>query len=269
MRTATGAANGTLATHSASGKPIAIAIEGLSLSISGARIVEDVSFEVGMGEFLAIIGPNGAGKTSLFNLLSGTSAPTAGTVNLLGQDVTKRPPHVRARMGIGRTFQTSYLFLGLTVLENVRLQAQAKTIHGLQLLGRVGRGDSTEERAMASLDRVGLANKAEWLAGSLSHGDRRKVELAIVLTSEAKVVLLDEPMAGVNSEEVDGLVELIRQLQEESGAAVLMVEHHLHVVLGLAERVAVMHHGALLAIDVPDLIMSDERVQTAYVGEEL
>ncbi|MET0766930.1 MAG: ABC transporter ATP-binding protein [Aeromicrobium sp.] len=248
----------------------AVLVDALTWRVSGAKIVTDVSFEVRMGEFLAIIGPNGAGKTSLFNLVSGTTPPTSGSVWLLGQDVTKRPTHARARMGLGRTFQTSYLFLGLTVLENVRLQAQAILTKRFELFSTVGRSsDETVTRAIEALKRVGLASRVNQLAGSLSHGDRRKVEIAIVLASEAKVVLLDEPMAGVNSEEVDGLSDLIKTMQVESGAAVLMVEHHLHVVLGLAERVAVMHHGALLAIDTPDRIMRDPRVQTAYVGEEL
>lgn len=248
---------------------LALAVENLTLRISGARIVEDVTFEVPTGEFLAIIGPNGAGKTSLFNLLSGTMRATSGSIRMLGRDVTNQKAHVRARNGLGRTFQTSYLLLGLSVLENVRLQVQAASVGGLALLGGVGRGEDSVERAREALVRVGLEDKSRWLAGALSHGDRRKLELAIVLASEAKLVLLDEPMAGVNNEDVDDLVELIRSFHKLTGATVLMVEHHLHVVLGLAERVAVMHHGELLAIDTPDQIMADERVQTAYVGEAL
>jgi len=247
----------------------ALRADGLSLQISGIRIVEDVTFDIGPGEFVGVIGPNGAGKTSLLNLISGTARATGGSLRYFGTDITRRPPHRRAAMGIARTFQTSYLLLGLSVLENVRLMVQAETVRGAGLLRRAGTGDATTRRALEALDRVGLAGLAHRPAGALSHGDRRKVELAIVIAAHARLILLDEPMAGVNSEDVAGLTALIRDVHRTSGASVVMVEHHLHVVLGLAERVAVMHHGALLAYDVPERVTADERVQTAYIGEAL
>jgi branched-chain amino acid transport system ATP-binding protein len=249
--------------------PPTLLLSHLSLQISGIQIVDDVSLEVGAGELIGVIGPNGAGKTSLLNLISGTARVSSGSITLRDKTVTGWSAHRRARYGLGRTFQTSYLLLGLTVLENVRLMAQARTARGFGLLRTVGPGDATIARAMEALDRVGLASEASTLAGALSHGDRRKVELAIVLTADAKVILLDEPMAGVNVEDIDGLVELIRAIQTETGATVIMVEHHMHVVLGLAHRVAVMHHGALLACDVPDKVMTNETVQSAYLGEPI
>ena len=249
--------------------PPTLLLSHLSLQISGIQIVDDVSLEVGAGELIGVIGPNGAGKTSLLNLISGTARVSSGSITLLDKTVTGWPAHRRARYGLGRTFQTSYLLLGLTVLENVRLMAQARTARGFGLLRTVGSGDATIARAMEALDRVGLASEAGTLAGALSHGDRRKVELAIILTADAKVILLDEPMAGVNVEDIDGLVELIRAIQTETGATVIMVEHHMHVVLGLAHRVAVMHHGAMIAIDTPERIVANETVQSAYLGDPL
>lgn len=247
----------------------ALQLDAVAFRVGGIHIVEDVSLRIPTGELVAVIGPNGAGKTSLLNLVSGTTRPTSGTITLLGQDVTKWKPHQRARLGLGRTFQTSYLLLGLTVLENVRLMVQAKTAGGLSLLRPAGRSDPTSARAREALARVGLADKSGQLAASLSHGDRRKVELAITLVADAKVVLLDEPMAGVNTDDVPELVVLIRQLQEETGSTVVMVEHHMDVVLGLAHRVAVMHHGALIAFDEPQRVMADAAVQSAYLGEAL
>jgi branched-chain amino acid transport system ATP-binding protein len=243
--------------------------EGLTFRVGGARIVEDVTLAVPAGEFLGIIGPNGAGKTTLLNLLSGTVRSTRGRILIGDTDITRLAPHRRARLGLSRTFQTSYLLLGLSVLENVRLMIQARSVRGTGLLRLLTAKDATVAEALAALDRVGLAAAADQPAGSLSHGDRRKLELAIVVAARAPFVLLDEPMAGVNAEDVEGLAALIRQLHGETGATFLMVEHHLEVVLGLAQRVAVMHKGELLAIDEPEAVTSDERVQTAYVGQVL
>jgi branched-chain amino acid transport system ATP-binding protein len=246
-----------------------LATRDLGLDIGGARIVADVSLEVREGELVGIIGPNGAGKTTLFNLLSGLMSPTAGHVELDGRDVTDDPPFARTRAGLGRTFQISSVFPLLPVRENVRLAAEAALGGTLRLWRRAARFRPALERADWAIDRVGLAARAYWPAGSLSHGDKRKLELAMVLAGESRVILLDEPMAGVSHEDVDGLVELVRVVHREEGKTVLLVEHRMEVVVGLAERIAVMHHGALLAFDVPDVVMRDETVQTAYLGEPL
>ena len=246
-----------------------LATRDLGLDIGGARIVADVSLEVRDGELVGIIGPNGAGKTTLFNLLSGLMTPTAGRVELDGRDVTEAPPFERTRAGLGRTFQISSVFPLLTVRENVRLAAEAALGGTLRLWRRAARFRPALERADWAIDRVGLAARAYWPAGSLAHGDKRKLELAMVLAGEPRVILLDEPMAGVSHEEVDGLVELVRAVHREEGKTVLLVEHRMEVVVGLAERIAVMHHGSLLAFDTPDVVMRDETVQTAYLGEPL
>ncbi|MGY1720510.1 ABC transporter ATP-binding protein [Blastococcus sp. SYSU DS0552] len=256
------------AAHPAGGAPV-LQVRGLSCAIGGAVIVGDVTFDVAPGEFVAVIGPNGAGKTSLFNLLSGLLPVTGGTVTLSGADITGASPSARARRGLGRTFQASSVFAGLSVRENVRLAAQARLGGSMRPWQLVRPGDAAQEIATRSLARVGLGGRGEDLAGALSHGDKRKLELAILLATDPAVVLLDEPMAGVSIEDVAGLTEVIASVHREEGKTVLMVEHHMDVLLGLADRVAVMHHGKLLALDTPERVTSDPAVQQAYLGESL
>ncbi|MEU9362737.1 ABC transporter ATP-binding protein [Streptomyces sp. NPDC048301] len=255
----------TTARHEGAGTPV-LALDGLGWRVGGATIVEDVGLTVGEGEFLAFIGPNGAGKTSLFNLISGIVRPTAGTLALDGTDLTDLPVHTRARRGIGRTFQTSSLWPGMSVAEHVRLAAQA--VHGGS--HRLWRRAGTYAREVGGvLERTGLGHRAGATAGELSHGEKRKLELAVLLVGEPRLMLLDEPMAGVSAEEVPALTELIRTLHREEGRTVLMVEHHMDVLLGLADRLAVMHHGRLLALDTPEAVTADPVVQRAYLGEGL
>jgi branched-chain amino acid transport system ATP-binding protein len=246
-----------------------LAIRSLGLDIGGATIVADVSLEVGEGELLGIIGPNGAGKTSLFNLLSGIYRPTSGSIELDGRDVTRERPYQRTRLGLGRTFQVSNVFPLLTVLENVRLAAEASLGGTLRIWRRATWVREALERAGWALDRVGLGGRQQATAGELAHGEKRKLELAMLLAADPRVILLDEPMAGVSAEDVPELVELIGSVHRDEHKTVLMVEHHMEVVTGLAERIAVMHHGALLACDTPAAIMADETVQAAYLGQEL
>jgi branched-chain amino acid transport system ATP-binding protein len=249
-------------------RPPALQVSGLGFRAGGVRILDGIDLQVGSGEFIGIIGPNGAGKTTLFNLLSGLLRPTEGTVRLAGRDVGGLAPAGRARLGLGRTFQTSLLFGALPVLENARLSAQAHLGGGMRWWHRPRAGDEATARARQALEAVGLADLSGRPASALSHGDKRKLELAILMAGEADVLLLDEPMAGVNSEDVPGLTKLIAGLHA-AGRTVLMVEHHMAVVLGLAERVAVLHHGQLLACGHPEAVMADQTVQGAYLGEPL
>jgi len=249
--------------------PPILATRNLGLDIGGAKIVVDVSLEVAEGELLGIIGPNGAGKTSLFNLLSGIYRPTAGTIELGGRDLTRQPTFRRTREGLGRTFQVSSVFPLLTVQENVRLAAESALGGTLRIWRRATSMKSALERANAALERVGLTRYALASAGSLAHGDKRRLEIAMLLAADKPVLMLDEPMAGLSAEHVPQLVELIRSIHREERKTVLMVEHHMDVVTGLAERIAVMHHGALLACDTPAAVMANETVQSAYLGEEL
>jgi branched-chain amino acid transport system ATP-binding protein len=251
------------------GKPVpAMEVSGLGFTVGGADILSGVDVTVSRGQFLGIIGPNGAGKTTLFNLVTGLLQPTEGSIRLDGNDLAGLEPARRARLGMGRTFQTSLLFGALSVFENVRLAAQAHLGGSMRWWHRPGRRDGASVAARTALDAVGLAGLAEHQASELSHGDKRKLELAILVANEAQVLLLDEPMAGVNAEDVPGLVSLIGGLHRE-GRTVLMVEHHMAVVLGLADQVAVLHHGRLLACGDPGSVMADGTVQSAYLGEQL
>ncbi len=245
-----------------------LAVEHLAFTIGGAHIIDDVTIEVAQGEMLGVIGPNGAGKTTLFNLISGVVRPTSGRILMEGKDVSSTAIHQRARAGLGRTFQTSSLFPALTALENVRLAAQVRLGSPISVVRFPRAKDEASRAALAGLDEVGLSHHAETIAGVLSHGDKRKLEIAMLLATDPRVILLDEPMAGVASGDVAGLSEVIHQVHA-SGRTVLMVEHHMDVVLGLVDRVAVMHHGKLLACDTPAAVMADAAVQSAYLGEPL
>jgi branched-chain amino acid transport system ATP-binding protein len=251
-----------------SASPI-LATRDLGLVIGGATIVTDVGLEVREGELLAVIGPNGAGKTTLFNLISGLLRPTSGRVELDGTDITRAAPFRRTRAGIGRTFQVSNVFPLLDAHENVRLAAEAALGGTMRIWRRATHVREAVEGAAWALDRVGLGGRGATPAGLLSHGDKRKLELAMLLAGRPRVILLDEPFAGVSMEDVPELVELIRSVHVDEGKTVLMVEHHMEVVTGLAQRIAVLHHGSLLAVDTPDAIMSNETVQQAYLGEAL
>ncbi|MFD4207620.1 ABC transporter ATP-binding protein [Micromonospora tulbaghiae] len=246
-----------------------LATRGLTWRIGEVAIVDSVYLDLVPGEFLGVIGPNGAGKTSLFNLITGLRRPTEGTVLLDGADITALPPHRRARLGLGRTFQASSVFGSLSVRENVRLAVQAHRGGSMKLWRRAAADREVAAAADAALDRVGLHHRGTALAGTLAHGEKRKLEIALLLAGEPRVMLLDEPMAGVSAEDVPELVSVIKSLTGDSGRAVLMVEHHMDVILELADRIAVMHHGALLACDTPDTVMANATVQEAYLGEAL
>ncbi|MFU8873595.1 ABC transporter ATP-binding protein [Micromonospora sp. SL4-19] len=246
-----------------------LATRGLTWRIGEVAIVDSVHLDLAPGEFLGVIGPNGAGKTSLFNLITGLRRPTEGRILLDGEDVTGLPSHRRARLGLGRTFQASSVFGSLTVRENVRLAVQAHRGGSMKLWRRAAADREVAAAADAALDRVGLADRGTALAGTLAHGEKRKLEIALLLAGEPRVMLLDEPMAGVSAEDVPELVSVIKSLTGDSGRSVLMVEHHMDVILELADRIAVMHHGALLACDTPDTVMANATVQEAYLGEAL
>lgn len=243
----------------------AVEVKDLSWQVGGAKIVRGVNLTVAEGEMVGVIGPNGAGKTSLFNLISGINPITSGVVMLRGHDVTRESVARRARRGLGRTFQTSSLFPQLSVLENVRLTAQQRLGGNLSLLKFPRADDAATQEAVQHLETVRL-DKRRTLAGALSHGDKRKLEIAVLLAQRPAVILLDEPMAGVSSHDVPDLTEVIRGLHA-TGSSVMIVEHHLEVVLGLVDRVAVMHHGEMIAVDTPEGIMNNQAVQSAYLGD--
>ena len=246
--------------------PTVLETRGLSLRFGGATIVDDVTLAVPEGLFVSIIGPNGAGKTSFFNLLSGLYRPTAGRVLLRGEDLTPLPPAARVRRGLGRSFQLTSIFPALSTLENARLAAQAAR-PGNFAFWRDAAGDRVaRERAAWALETVGLRGREGVPAGSLAHGDKRKLDLALLLCSEPAVLLLDEPTAGVSAEEVPIMLDVIRRVRRVEGKTVLMVEHKMDVVHDLSDRVAVLANGALVAYDEPAAVMADPFVRSAYLG---
>ena len=240
----------------------------LSFHIGGVVIVDEVSLDIRRGEFVSVIGPNGAGKTSLFNLLSGLYRATGGRIELDGREMTDTPPARRAQAGLGRTFQMSSIFPALTALENVRLAIQMRSA-GAGPFGRSRTDPAETARAREALARVGLERRGADRAGALSHADRRKVELAMLVAPEFGVVLLDEPTAGVSAEDIPLLLRVIRFLHREQGRTVLMVEHRMDVVGELSDRIAVMHHGRLLTCASPGQVIADKAVQEAYLGDAL
>ncbi len=252
---------------SQTGVPPAVRVSGLEWGVGGLTIIDHVSLDVAQGEFLSVIGPNGAGKTSLINLITGVHRPRAGTIEVMGTDITRLRPAARIGRGLGRTFQASSLFPQLTVHENVRIAAQAALGGSLHLLRRPRPGDDAHRVTADALDRVGLGERAATSAGSLSHGDKRKVELAMALAGDPAVLLLDEPTAGVSVEETEPLVDLIRSVHA-LGKTVVMVEHRMEFVVGVSDRIAVLHRGGLLTVGSPDSVMADQAVRTAYLGAE-
>ncbi len=241
---------------------------GLGFRVGGATILSDIDLAVPAGGFLGIIGPNGAGKTTLLNLLSGLLAPTSGSIRLEGRDVAHVAPSARAGLGLGRTFQTSSLFNALSVFENARLSALARLGGSGHFWRRPRSRDEASQVAIEVLADVGLSSLADRPTGLLSHGDKRKLELAILLAARARILLLDEPMAGVNTEDVPLLMELIGRLHGE-GRTVVMVEHHMAVVVGLAETIAVLDSGRVLATGDPESVIANDDVQRAYLGQPL
>jgi branched-chain amino acid transport system ATP-binding protein len=238
---------------------------GISQRFGGLAALTDVSFRVGAGEIVGLIGPNGAGKTTLFNTISGLIAPSAGAVRLEGRAITGLPAHRIARLGIGRTFQSPRLFPYLTVQQHVVLSARFRPRAEASL--RTRDGDVAE--AVRALELVRLEHRAEFEALREPTGRRKLVELAMVLAARPRVLLLDELMAGLNPGEVQFAMRLVRRIRDERGAAIFWVEHVMEAIMGVADRVVVLHHGEKIAEGPPAAIAEDPRVLDAYLGERV
>jgi branched-chain amino acid transport system ATP-binding protein len=238
---------------------------GLTRRYGSLVALDGVSLSVEAGARHAVIGPNGAGKSTLFALVTGSLRPSAGRVVFDGRDVTGRPDHARARAGMAKTFQHSSLFTSLPALDNVALATQRAAGLGMAMLRPAARHAAVREAAMGQLERVGLAGRAAAPAAALSHGERRQLEVALALATEPRLLLLDEPTAGMSAADSARFAELVESLG--SGVAVLIIEHDLDVVFRLATRVTVLHLGRVLADGTPDRVRSDETVQRAYLGD--
>jgi branched-chain amino acid transport system ATP-binding protein len=239
---------------------------GLTIRFGGQVAVDGVSCAFRPGTLTAIVGPNGAGKTTYFNLISGQLRASAGDVFLRGERITRLAAPLRARRGLGRAFQLTNLFPDLTVLENVRLAVQARAGVGLNMLGLASDHTELTERARVYLGRVRLLPRAQSPAAALGHGDQRKLEVAILLALEPDIFMFDEPTAGMSGDEVPVLLDLIEAIKEKHDKTILLVEHKMDVVRRLADRVIVLHQGALVADGEPAEVVTSAIVQEAYLG---
>jgi branched-chain amino acid transport system ATP-binding protein len=239
---------------------------GLCKSFGALRAVSDVSLDLNFGELHALIGPNGAGKSTLINLLSGDLRATSGEILIGGRDVTSLGPDRRGLAGIGRSYQKTTIFPKFPILENVRLAAQAHSRRPLSVFGEAKSDQAALSRAMSALKTVGLQSRSDSLASLLSHGEQRALEIAMVLATEPRIMLLDEPLAGMGQAESREMVDLIASLK--SGRAILLVEHDMDAVFSLASRLTVMAGGHVIGSGTPEEVRAQPAVRKAYLGYE-
>jgi branched-chain amino acid transport system ATP-binding protein len=239
-------------------------VRGLSKNFGGLAAVDNVSLDVGVGELHAVIGPNGAGKTTLINVLSGDLSPSAGSVLFRGTEMAHLAPERRSRLGVGRSYQKVNIFPAFSVLENCRLAAQSREPRPLDWLRDAMSYESVLENAQRALAAVGLGNRATVMAATLSHGEQRQLEIAMSLATDPKLLLLDEPLAGMGAEETLNMVKLIGELT--TNHAILLVEHDMDAVFRLAQVLTVMVSGKILASGAPETIRANQEVQRAYLG---
>jgi branched-chain amino acid transport system ATP-binding protein len=243
---------------------IAVELRGLHKRFGATDIIRGASLQVRAGERVAIIGPNGAGKSTLFNLISGRLAPSSGEVRLHGQRIDGLKPYQINRLGLARSFQVSNLFNGLTVFENIRCAVLWSLGHRYAFWKFLADLRDANERADEVLRLIGLARRRDWLAANLTYAEQRALEIGITIAGGAGVLLLDEPTAGMSRSETTRFVQLIREVT--AAKTLLMVEHDMGVVFGLADRIAVLVYGEVIAFDTPEAVRADPRVQEAYLG---
>ena len=232
----------------------------------GLAAVNDVSVDLWQGRIHAVIGPNGAGKSTLTNLLSGDLEPTAGTITLSGKDVTGWKPEAISRAGLGRSYQKTNIFLPFTVWENVRLAAQSRAPHAAAWLRLATGFAATNDRATKAIELAGLQDRRNAVAGTISHGEQRQLEIAMTLATNPQVLLLDEPLAGMGTAEAERMVQLLLKLK--AAHAIMLVEHDMDAVFALADQLTVMVNGQVIASGTPAQVRADANVQSAYLGEE-
>jgi branched-chain amino acid transport system ATP-binding protein len=241
-------------------------VRGLVKRFGGLLATDHVDLDLVRGELHAVIGPNGAGKTTLINQLSGEIIPDEGRIVFDGQDLTREPPHQRAMAGLGRSFQITSVFNDFSVLQNAALAVQAHAGHSFRFWRPAARETALTQPAMAALDQVGLTARAHTPVAALAHGERRQLEIAMVLATGAKCLLLDEPMAGMSPAESEAVVALLRRLKGEH--TILLVEHDMDAVFALADRLTVLVYGRPIATGTPEQIRNHPEVREAYLGDQ-
>jgi branched-chain amino acid transport system ATP-binding protein len=243
-----------------------LAIEGLTKRFGGIIASEDVTLSIPHGELHAIIGPNGAGKTTLIAQLTGELSSQSGRIRFGGEDITALPAWRRSLLGLARSFQITSLFLDFTALDNVALAVQAHAGHSFRFWGDARREPALRNPARAALERVGLGARADALVANMSHGEHRQVEIAMALATKPRMLLLDEPMAGMGTDESVHMIELLRELKQE--LTILLIEHDMDAVFALADRISVLVYGRVIATDAPAAIRANPDVRRAYLGEQ-
>src|SRR5262245_44241818 len=242
-------------------------VRGLVKTFGALRACDGIDFEVKEGETHAVIGPNGAGKTTFISQLAGNLIPDAGSVRFAGDDITRLAAPQRARLGLARSFQITSVYPEFSALDNVALAIQARSGHSFRFW-RPARGDSRlSEPALHVLQEVGLEQRSRVLAANLSHGEQRQLEVAMALATEPRLLLLDEPMAGMGTEESQRMISLLSQLKQSK--TMILVEHDMDAVFRLADRISVLVYGRVIATDVPEKIKMNEEVRKAYLGEDV
>jgi branched-chain amino acid transport system ATP-binding protein len=240
-------------------------VERVSRNFGALAALADVSFSVQAGEVFSVIGPNGAGKSTLFNVITGLHAPSSGRVRFLGEEIAGLPPEVINRRGLAKTFQITNVFPGISVYDNVRVAAQSRTrVSGH--LGSLWQRPDVEEPVMQLLSAFGLEKRRDEPARNLSHGEQRYLEICLALATDPKLLLLDEPTAGMTPGETKEATALIRQIAQRRELTVLLIEHDMSVVMGISDRIAVLHFGQKIAEGPPDAIRNDAQVIDAYLG---
>jgi branched-chain amino acid transport system ATP-binding protein len=241
-------------------------VDRLHKRFGGLAATDDLSLDVRSGELHAVIGPNGAGKTTLIAQLAGELTPDAGAIRFAGHDVTRLPPHRRSALGLARSFQITSVFMDMSALDNAALAVQAHAGHSFQFWRSARKDASLIEPARAALARVGLAGRAEAIVASMSHGEQRQLELAMALATRPRMLLLDEPMAGMGPDESARMVALLRDLKKEY--TILLIEHDMEAVFALADRISVLVYGRVIATGKPEDIRANAEVRQAYLGDD-
>jgi branched-chain amino acid transport system ATP-binding protein len=241
-------------------------IERLTKRFGGVIASDEISLSVPRGELHAVIGPNGAGKTTLISQLTGERAPDSGSIRFDGQDITALPVHRRSHLGLARSFQITSLFLDFTALDNVALAVQAHAGHSFRFWRPARAEPELREPARAALDRVGLGSRADVLVSKLSHGEHRQLEIAMALATRPRMLLLDEPMAGMGAEDSARMLRMLRELKQR--LTILLIEHDMEVVFALADRITVLVYGRVIASGAPADIRANPDVRDAYLGEQ-